>query len=227
MKHLEYFVLVSCMVVFVACNQDSRPVYSCNKAVNEQVEDYFKEIQIMNRSEWNLLDEMKKAAAYKAFTPNQRIQFWEDKFDELKELDWTHEESLHIESARQFILENRFLFSGIKLTDEESDKLHEFCYLWVKKGMNDFDWKEELALAIIAAGNTVLNKNGELLMKGPFPYVEGSDGGPSETPNCNCHESNYFFHMCGLNSSCEDVDCNGSDSGCGFLLAESCNGRCY
>lgn len=75
------------------------------------------------------------------------------------------------------------------MSDEESDELHRFCYLWIKEGMEKIGWTEEIPLSIIATCNSLHNKEGEIIIRTPLPFVDE----PSETPNCNCHANNLFF----------------------------------
>ncbi len=207
----------------ISCNQEVNSVYSCDKMVNEWAKSNLEEIQTMSRTDWNLLDEEKKRAAYRVFSFQQRICLWEEKFNEIRNMNWSEEELKHIEKAYSFLMSHLSFLSDKELSDEESDELHRFCYLWIKEGMEKIGWTEEIPLSIIATCNSLQNKEGEIIIRTPLPFVDE----PSETPNCNCHANNLFFHMCGANSSCDDTDCDGASNGCGFFWTESCNGRCY
>lgn len=209
--------------VMYSCNQEANSVYSCSKAINEWVVENLSVIKTMNRADWNQLDEEKKVAVYRAFSFQQRVVFWDEKFKEVMSLNWSEDELQHIEKAHDFLKDHLSFLSSRELTDDESDELHRFCYLWVKEGMEKLGWAEKVPLSIIATGNSIENMDGEIVMMSPLPLVDG----PSEKPNCNCHAGNIIFHMCGQNSSCDDSGCDGASNGCGFFWEESCDGRCY
>lgn len=45
----------------------------------------------MTRSEWKNLNEDVKRGCFVAFTQEQKIEFWRDKFNEILELNWNQE----------------------------------------------------------------------------------------------------------------------------------------
>ncbi|WP_458458061.1 bacteriocin fulvocin C-related protein [Pseudobutyrivibrio sp.] len=220
---IKLLLALTLMFILCSCSQDEEKAYSCDESINQWVKMNLSEIQTMNRSNWNNLDEIHKIPVYRAFTKNQRIQFWEAKLDELRSLDWSDEELKHIEEAFNFLFSHPDLLEGDLLTDEQSDELHRYCYLWIQKGISEFGWTKETALSIIATGNTVSDTNGSIVMKGGIP------GGsmPEIEPICNCHLDNILFTLCPLGFEwCEKTQCATLDNGCGLFLIEDCNGKC-
>lgn len=73
---------------------------------------------------------VKKKAAYGALKKEQRINFWNRKFDNVLTLNWSQEEQKHILKARNFVMEHQDYFSGKDLTDEQQNIVDLFCYEW-------------------------------------------------------------------------------------------------
>lgn len=65
----------------------------------------------MNRSDWKKINQEYSLAAYRAFTPNQKLAFWKDKFNEISQMQWTAKEKLHIAKTLALLLvtKNSFL----------------------------------------------------------------------------------------------------------------------
>ena len=210
-------------LIHISCTNEENFVYSCNEDLNNWAKENILEIQKMTRKEWKALEEEKKKPAYAAFTKQQRITFWEEKFKELKTLNWSEEEWKHIEKLQEFTKNHHEFFSGKKLTDDQSDELHAFCYSWCKEAMDRFGWSELSCAAIVASGEEVKSKN-EPMSKGSNDPIIIDD--PDRTPNCSCHAGNILFTTCFNGEVCEETDCIGSSPGCGFILWEDCNGLC-
>ncbi len=219
MKKTAYVFVLALSCVLNSCTQDAEVVYSCNEAINEWATENLSTIQEMTRSEWLKLDENKKRAAYRGFTQQQRIKFWHDKLEELKDLNWSTEELNHINLVGRFVDNHESFFSGKHLTDEQSDELYLFCYSWIEAGIEKFGWTKSTALSIIGTGNKVTDKNGGI-KSDPGPLID-------DKKDCYCHAGNVLYTTCiGNNESCEKTDCIVSFGGCGFMLTEECNGEC-
>lgn len=224
MKKLFYLFMFVMAATFCGCSQDSEPVYSCNEAINEWTKENLEAIQQMTRSDWNQLAESQKGSAYGAFTQDQKICFWLEKLEEVKSLGWSDNELRHLDLIKKFINNHKALFGCKKLTDDQSDELHYFCYSWIQKGIEDFGWSEKTAISIIGIGNVVLDKEGTILMSTGSDHLIDGDG----KVFCHCHAGNILFTSCTSGRTlCESSDCKTPDfNHCGFFLAEECNGIC-
>ncbi len=100
MRILNLFFLTCLLSVFASCQKEE--IYSCNEEVNDWVKENLKEIRTMTRSEWKNLDEYVKRGCFVAFTQQQKVDFWKEKFNEALELGWTKEEAEHIKAEQQF-----------------------------------------------------------------------------------------------------------------------------
>ena len=101
-----------------------------HKNVNMWVLENIEKIQTMKMEEWKALPSSKKKAAYGALKKEQRINFWNRKFDNVLTLNWSQEEQKHILKARNFVMEHQDYFSGKDLTDEQQNIVDLFCYEW-------------------------------------------------------------------------------------------------
>lgn len=173
-------------------------------------------IQHMTRQDWNELNEVQKAAAYRAFTSEQRVRFWHDKLEEVKMLDWTEEEFRHICLVDSFIDAHTDLLSGKKLTDNQLNTLEVFFYLWEKNAEKKFGWSPRIAISIAGSGNTLIDTKGNVAIKGKeLLETRGS---------CNCNTF-VLSDFCMYDGHCKSTMCD-EMLGCGWLLIQSCNGEC-
>lgn len=211
------------ITIFSSCTSDEEEMFSCNKQVDEWVKDHLSEIRVMDRTDWLNSPNEKALAMYRAFTPDQRLSFWNAKIEEVLRLNWSEAEINHIRKAQIFLNSNSEIFSDFALTTEERDDLvDEFCYKWTENAITELGWTETIAKSILMSGKRVLNTDGELQeLKSDFSISLLSD---NEEVNCNCNKNDDF---CSHGSDCvDDPDCNTSERGCGWLWLSGCNGRC-
>ena len=207
---------------FSACNQEEDVVYSCDKVTNEWTKENLAEIRLMSRADWKKLDEVKKRAAYRAFTPNQKFVFWKEKFSEVKTLNWSDAERLHIQKAEDFINAHASFFNNLSLTEEENDELELFFYKWKEEAISSFGWPKELPIAIAGSGNEIENNNKETLILG----IGQGGGFKDDDLDCNCTDR-ILSDFCFSAGPCDSrINCIHDVSGCGWLLQQECNGRC-
>ncbi|WP_297251054.1 bacteriocin fulvocin C-related protein [uncultured Prevotella sp.] len=221
----KIFLLSASSIALCACNQDDERVYSCDKTINKWVSNHLAEIHQMDRNDWLKTNQSISRAVYSAFTPNQKLSFWKEKFIELKNIAWSEEELAHIKKVESFVLTNKDLFEDTKLTDDQLDVLDSFFYKWVKEAENNLGWDKAMCIAIAGSGNTVINRKGELRA---LPTNSGGNVMSASTEaGCNCNTS-VLSDFCGVAGpgGCEDTNCDGSDFGCGWIWVQDCNGTC-
>jgi len=214
-------IVVTIMFGFImcACSMDE-PKYSCNTEVDEWVKDHVDEIHSMSRANWLESDAEFSIPIYRAFTPEQRINFWREKFQELKALPWSTGELSLIKEAESFFESHLSLFGPNVPTDEQLDDMELFIYKWSEKAKKDYSWSDQMIASIIASGDKLLDTKGTV-------YQSNRSAGNillSTSESCNCHIKSMF--TCDQYTTCEDANCDGTTLGCGGFLAWSCDGRC-
>lgn len=217
MRILNLFFLTCLLSVFTSCQEEE--IYSCNEKVNDWVKENLKEIRTMTRSEWKNLDENVKRGCFVAFTQQQKVDFWKEKFNEALELEWTQEEAEHIKAMYRFVDEHPEYFDfSTERTDEEIETFELFVYGWIKKAEQQFRWSKNTIAGLIATGNKLLDTKGTVQINQTRAMTK-SEG----ESKCNCSTKSDW---CSVFSECQDVACEESTHGCGTLLVYSCNGRC-
>lgn len=186
----------------------------------------------MSRSDWKKLPIQYSTATYVAFTKEQKKRFWKEKFEELKALPWNQAEINHLDKAEEFIMANPFIFSAEKMTMEEMDKLELFCYKWCKYAEKYLKWDKQVAYSILATGYTPINTKGTIDTSkvSSEKTTKGIDIGylpnrPGTLQSCNCN-LNCAMGCFPNNVLCENIPCKDDVHGCGWVLVQSCNGRC-
>lgn len=218
-KILFFLAFVMSILSFSSCSEEER-TYSCNKSVDTWVKENLPTIQKMTRANWLHTDSTVNIAIYRAFTPQQKIKFWQDKLQEVKQLGWSKEELTHIKKVEDFINSHTEYFEG-HLSDEQLDKLDRFAYQWQEYALKNLGWSKYICRAIIGTGNKVKNTQGDLITsatsysKNRIARAEG---------DCNCSINSDW---CSAGWYCKDTNCDGSDFGCGTLLLHDCTGTCH
>lgn len=208
------FALYSC--------ESNEPKYSCDQDVDAWVKDHIEEVQEMTRASWLESDAEVSLAMYRAFTPKQRLTFWNEKFQEVKRLPWSNAEIEHISKAQEYINSHADVFDDVLKNEKNMDQLELFLYEWSEVAKRDFGWTDEVVNAMVASGNRMIDTKGTL-----SPMKKSNQAGKvllTEVEYCNCHVSSIF--TCSQNISCENSDCTELTWGCGGFLIWSCDGRC-
>lgn len=217
---MRNFIILSTFacLMFSPCNSEE-PIYSCDQTENEWVKENLSDIQTMSRSEWVNMDEHLKIPVYRAFTQKQKLDFWISKFKDVLSLNWNDAEREHISSLIEMIKEQAPVLDGYeKLSDEEKNEFDLFFYKWFETSRETFKWNDKLIYGIIASGNTLLDKEGNLSISNNrmtnLSYTES---------NCNCSTRSDWCTP--SNVYCESTSCS-TTSGCGTMFVYDCNGRC-
>ena len=222
MKKL-FFIFTVLMLCVTACtNSNDEIAYSCNPKINKWAKNNLEEIQTMSRSEWLAMEDVKyQRAALAAFTPEQKLEFWLLRFDEILQLPWTEKETLHIKEVIDLLQNNAYIFQN----DYSDEKIKEFeiaLYKWCEKGINELGWDKKVIAALIADGHRMTDTKGNLEI--PMQKMQMMQTRAEELPDCNCKKENVLWTTCGRN--CEDLPCEEIVHNCGFFTVESCNGIC-
>ena len=225
--------LLSGALLMSCSSQDDGPVYSCDETVNTWVKKNMPSILSMSFADWQKLDELKKPATFAAFTDQQRHSFWKARVAELENQDfWSEEEQEHLRTLYNIIESHPEWFAEETANNEEvQDDIYATLYEWKNIGQEQFGWSDKLAFAMLASGNTLLNKKGEiaLVTEAASPVRLRQSSESSEKPSCNCNTGSDYCdtNLSPTGMTCKSTSCDGTAVfGCGFLLRHPCNGRC-
>ncbi|MBR1378183.1 MAG: bacteriocin fulvocin C-related protein [Bacteroidaceae bacterium] len=210
-------------LLLMSCSSDEL-TYSCDKEIDRWVKSNLNEIQQMTRAEWLGLNRGYAIATYRAFTPQQKVIFWQEKLAEVKQLPWSEDELRHIEQVEQFINVHHGFFYKETLTEDENDEIDIFFYKWMQQGIENYGWDKLVALSIAATGYKVKNTLGELEL--PLNTYAASNISNSIEPTCDC-KTGLLQNACFFSDeTCVENDCSYLEDGCGWLLLQSCDGQC-
>ena len=217
---LGKYALVVCGIVMVSCAAE--PFYSCNKEADKWVKEHLDEVHSMSRQEWMTLDETTGRACYVAFTPKQKIVFWDERLSELLKLEWSELEREHISAFSAFLAENPEIFEPYMLRDDELlyDKFDRFVYEWMKYATDTLGWTKRQIGAVIASGYDLVDTKGAIDVP---EYVAKPSLRSAELKSCHC---NIAFSFCEL-GDCRNEPCSRKSWSCGVALVMPCDGLCY
>lgn len=210
------FLILLITTLLSACSQSDEPIFSCNDNINQWVINNLEDISTMTRSDWKELPNEIAIAVYRAFSPKQKILFWQEKFTEVKQLEWSYEELILIQLAEDFLNSHTHLFYKKRITEDEEDELDIFYYTWSKKAMDDFKWDEKLAADIIVSRNEIRTFKTRSFEPPSNPFEP-----PIIQPDCSCKFDIYCHPF-----ACEPGFCEETDDGCGVLSLARCKGLC-
>lgn len=217
-KILFFLTFIISILSFSSCSEGEH-TYSCNKSVDTWVKENLPTIQKMTRADWLHTDSAVNIAIYRAFTPQQKIKFWQDKLQEVKQLSWSKEELAHIKKVEDFINSHTEYFEK-RLSDEQLDNLDNFAYEWQEYAIKNLGWSKDICRAIIGTGNKVKNTQGEIIASA----TSNSNSRIARSEDCDCSVNSDW---CTGGWYCKETNCTESDWGCGTLLLHDCTGNCH
>lgn len=163
-------IVIGLFVSLCSCSQSDQITYSCDMEVDGWVKDNLSEIQKMNRTSWMNVASEYSIAVYRAFTPEQKVEFWRDKFQEVKKLSWNEKELSHIIKLESFMFDHTYYFYKAELSENDLDEMELFCYKWQEYAIEQFGWTKQVVGSIAMTGKKVLDtKGGIMRVQGPPP----------------------------------------------------------
>lgn len=206
-------------MIMSACSSDE-PKYSCNPEIDEWVKEHVDDIRLMTRADWLESDAEYSIPIYRAFTPEQRVNFWREKFQELKTLPWSDGEKNLIKEAESFFESHLNLFESETTTDAQLDEAEVFFYKWSETAQKNYGWSDDMIRSMVVTGDRLVDTKGKI-------YQNGKTSGNvllSTTESCNCNKDSWF--TCSHHQACDPASCNATNSGCGFMMLYECDGLC-
>jgi hypothetical protein len=225
-------ILLICLSLFalISCTAKDEASYSCNPEINSWVKSNIIQIQSMKRTEWLKLDESKKKPTYRAFTAEEKYNFWLLKINEVMQLEsLSIDEKNHLEKLFSKIKDNPEWFNDdFNKDDDEMTKIELFAYEWKEEAKNKFGWSDTFIKSILSSGNKVVDKMGSLEVATVKKNVRFKSTAEANQSNCNCGVG-YFWSTCDSSistSGCSSGNCKTTRSGCSFLWLSACDGYC-
>lgn len=231
MKFLMFFIaMASALSLLTACGHTEEP-FSCDADIDSWVKESLAEVRVMTRSEWlELEDTETERACYRAFTTEQRQKFWIDKLNEVLSLDWNDKEGKHIEEMLSFVAGNERIFSETHSDMDFEDIVDKFIYLWIEEGKEQLGWSDKIVYAIIATGNIMEDKHGNISNINYRQNIEtradADCGCSTESDWCNFGMLQDEFFPYPIVKECETGNCKTVGASCGTLYRYDCNGKC-
>lgn len=189
MKNFYFMISLIAGLSFISCDNEDKIVYSCDPTEDEWVHDKLDEIRSMTRTQWNALNENLKIPVYRAFTQQQQINLWIEKFKDALTLDWSELEKEHINAIIEFINEHPDLFGEGKLTDEQQDYTSIFFYKWRETAMNQLGWDKKIIRSLIYSANTLLDTKGTLAVSNNVATIATRSEADPPKWKCNCKKT--------------------------------------
>lgn len=220
----KILILFVTIILAVSSCQKTDNTYSCDPGINAWVKSNLPEINKMNRNDLIFKTPSVQKAIFRAFSPNQKLQLWIDKIDEVMELNWSEQEQMHILTLRASLKEE--WFSNEFITDSTKVKqLRLFLKGWCVEGIEKFGWSKTLIGNMIARTERLTDSQGTLETN-ELGSVNISPKSIAPPPSCNCSRSDDWCPQVGGYGSCGAASCTESSWGCGTLWTAACTGIC-
>ena len=220
MRKLVILLAVICSIA--SCGKEE--IYSCDPEANMWVKSNITEIQQMTRADFLAIgDIVYMRAAYAAFTSNQRQALWVGKLEEILKLDWSEQESHHIQSILNLIKENSFIFS--KDRDQEAfDKVEVEIYRLSEYAQEELGWDNYL-WASISATPQMLNEDKTINLVKSNLRTSSTLKSRAEGGICDCSIDSFDWCFFPVFRTCVGAPCE-SLGKCGTLWTYDCDGIC-
>ncbi len=230
---INYLKVVSiCIfsIILTACDREQETSYSCDPAINLFVKENIKTYQSMTRLEWKSLSQDLKIPVYRTFSEKQKIQFWQNKQQELmvffKDDNYSRE---HVLKLYNYINSHPNFFKKGYLKNKKLQDFKSFTGKWIKEAL-DLGWSIQLVFAVSATGEQVNDKLLQNLSKAKLPT-------PQPMGECACSQKSDFCDIFGeLHGvvACRSWNCNNlkeeeddlEEGGCGLFWKFKCDGIC-
>jgi len=118
----------------------------------------------MGWNDWLKLDGDQRMSVLDQITPEQRLSFWLQKFEDVSKLDWDEASLAHIQKLSEVIKANEKWFLA-ETEDEQKEATvneHTFMCEWMTFALKDLNWSDKLIHALVGDFGKVLDKEGNL-----------------------------------------------------------------
>lgn len=84
MKMRKSLLIVTILLLGMSsCQQDDELIYSCDPVEDAWAKENLDDIRVMTRANWLEIDDSKKRVVYRAFSAEQKQDFWVEKIDKI------------------------------------------------------------------------------------------------------------------------------------------------
>lgn len=222
-KIIQSTIFVVMISIFVtACNDKDSITYSCDEHIDNLIKSDITNYSNLSREEWIALPDSLKIPVFRTFSNSKKLEFWREKYNELKSLEWTDKEKRHLETLFGYLYKDINIFDYHKNVSA-ADLVNEFndnFSLWYNYCTDSLGWTAPMVFAMIGTGehynDVTLKKYGGGL-KDILPPLYA-------TNSCDCMYDlwcNIFRY-----EKCEKRICDKTSFGCGPLLLNECVGIC-
>ena len=204
----------------------SAPTYSCDPEIDNWVTQNINRVKTLTRADWLDIDNIEyQRGAYGAFSVEQKVKLWIEKFDEALKLGWNETEYKHIKRLQEEVQNHSIWFqpncSGPDLNCKEL-----FMYKWIDYAANKLRWSNEPLYALEFTPKRLAKDKTLTRLSNHIPMTTTRS---ESLPRCDCHnpESAHYISCSIEDHDCISGDCNVTTWRCGWLWSEECNGLCY
>lgn len=89
----------------------SAPTYSCDPEIDNWVTQNINRVKTLTRADWLDIDNIEyQRGAYGAFSVEQKVKLWIEKFEEALKLDWNETEYKHIKRLQEEVQNHSIWF---------------------------------------------------------------------------------------------------------------------
>lgn len=214
--------IVALFCTIISCSKDE--IYSCDPIINKWTKSNLKSIKSMTRANFVEVNDIERQRAiYNAFTPEQRINIWLGKINDIQQFNWSEDEQTHLEGLKSIINAYSKIFGGDEtVTQEENDAFELDIYRWIYYAETTLNWSKKLIGNVIYTPLTIADKEGNLayIPENSPMAMHASEGGT--TPVCQCAPGDWACPgTCTTTLACRRVE-----MGCGRLWNFPCTGMC-
>jgi hypothetical protein len=226
---IKYLAILAVLVLFASCSKDL--YYSCDPVINKIIKndvDYYSEI---SRDEWKQLPDSIQLAAYAAMKPEKKRMFWDEKYQELMQIDWltlTQADKEHITLLYSYYQNIPDFFNEDYMKNQANKVAFEnFTSTWFEYALNNLDWEGSFGYFV---GGTGEELTPEIMYATPDQSTLRKQGDGGENVPCKCSKKSdfcsYRYYSAYFKCLTPKNGCIVKPDDCGWLWRSPCDGIC-
>ena len=213
MKTLKFYYLLVALA-FLSCSNEEDICYSCDENIDAWVKEKRDSFENITYSQFLEYDGDKQRAIFRSLSATKKKDLWLDRMTDLKTA-FTSKKDIEIINFVENILLNELTYSDL-FTDE--------LYLNYEKQIvnlaKEANWSRVQVVLSFSSFNSIYENKS--LDDDPAIVDAGPDLGQGQ----DCHCKWGYFSCMGDNKCDKKSKCEETESGCGLLWLQDCNGYC-
>jgi hypothetical protein len=211
--------------LFSSCAKENDLKCSCDEEVNAWANKNINEIRTFSIEDVQSFDIEKVRASFRAFTPEQRYTFWQDKLEQVLSLSgWSADETKFLTDVKSG-LKQEWFEEDFKNDETNVQQMNDMVDKWKSSAAN-LGWSKSLTYSVFGSPYLLKDKTGTLVNAVAKVNAPSSQKTIS-TESCGCSTSDdWCATQSGHNDYCKSGSCTTSSWGCGWGLAYKCTGLC-